>query len=65
MDDNYCEGMVPLLDIPGDRFYFDKEKYRIIGARTEKEYNFGDKVTVKINDVNTKKRQIDLSLIIN
>lgn len=64
MDDNYCEGMVPLLEIPGDRFYFDKENYRIVGARTEKEYNFGDKVTVQIKEVNTKKRQIDLSLIL-
>ena len=65
MDENYCEGMIPLLDIPGDRFYFDKEKYRIIGARTEREYNFGDKVTVKIKEVNTKKRQIDLTLVID
>lgn len=63
MDENYCEGMVPMMDIPGDRFYFDQEKYRIIGVRTKKEYNFGDKVSVRIFEVNPKKRQIDLELV--
>ena len=64
MDENHCEGMVPMMDIPGDRFYFDQDKFRIIGARTHKEYNFGDKVSVSIKQVNPKKRQIDLELIV-
>ena len=63
MDDNYCEGMVPMSEIPGDRFSFDSEKYRIIGYKTKKEFNFGDKVRVKISDVNTRKRQINLELV--
>lgn len=64
MDENYCEGMVPMLEIPGDRFSFDSEKYRIIGNKTKKEYNFGDKVRVKISDVNPRKRQINLELVV-
>jgi ribonuclease R len=64
MDENHCEGMVPMMDIPGDRFYFDQDKFRIIGARTHKEYNFGDKVRVSIKQVNPKKRQIDLELVV-
>ncbi len=64
MDENYCEGMVPMLEIPGDRFAFDAEKYRIIGNKTKKEYNFGDKVRVKISDVNPRKRQINLELVV-
>jgi ribonuclease R len=63
MDENYCEGMVPMQEIPGDRFYFDAERYRIIGAKTKKEYNFGDKVRVRIYEVHTRKRQIDLELL--
>ena len=63
MDGNQCEGMVPMMEIPGDRFYFDAEKYRIVGSRFKKEYNFGDKVTVRISEVHTRKRQIDLELI--
>ncbi len=63
MDENHCEGMVPMMDIPGDRFYFDQDKFRIIGAKTHKEYNFGDKVNVLIKQVNPKKRQINLELV--
>lgn len=63
MDENHCEGMVPMSQIPGDRYYFDAEKYRIIGAKNKKEYNFGDKVRVRIFEVNAKKRQVDLELV--
>ncbi len=65
MDENQCEGMVPMNDIPGDRFYFDADKYRVIGAKTKKEYNFGDKVTVRIYEVHPRKRQIDLELLLD
>jgi VacB/RNase II family 3'-5' exoribonuclease len=63
MHENQCEGMVPMNEIPGDRFYFDADKYRIIGAKTKKEYNFGDRVKVRIYEVHPRKRQIDLELI--
>jgi VacB/RNase II family 3'-5' exoribonuclease len=65
MDENYCEGMVPMNDIPGDRFYFDAEKFRIIGSKTKREYNFGDKVRVRIYEVHPRKRQIDLELLMD
>ena len=62
MDINHCEGMVAMTDIPGDRFYFEPEKYRIIGAKTKREYHFGDKVKVRIYEVHPRKRQIDLEI---
>lgn len=64
MDENHCEGMVPMMEIPGDRFYFDQEKFRIIGAKTKREYNFGDRVKVRISEVSLRKRQIDLELVV-
>ncbi len=63
MDENFCEGMVAMQSIPGDRFYFDQDKFRIVGANSGKEYNFGDRVRVKIYEVHVLKRQIDLELI--
>ena len=63
MNDNYCEGLVPMSEIPGDRFFFDAEKYCIIGSRSKKEYNFGDSVRVRIYEVSSAKRQIDLELV--
>ena len=63
MDENHCEGMIPMQEIPGDRFYFDADRYVIEGAKTKKKYNFGDRVKVRIYEVSTRKRTIDLELI--
>ena len=63
MDENQCEGMVPMTEIPGDRYYFDADKFSIIGSKNKKEYNIGDKVRVRIYEVSTRKRQIDLELV--
>ena len=64
MDENLCEGMVAMNDIPGDRFSFDQNKFRIVGANSGREYNFGDRVRVKIYEVHLAKRQIDLELVV-
>ncbi len=63
MDENQCEGLVTMNDIPGDRFYFDQNKFAIIGTRNKKEFNFGDKVKVRIYEIHPQKRQIDLELV--
>jgi len=63
MDENYCEGMVTIQSIPEDNYYFDADRFAIIGRNYKKEYNFGDKVNVKIIGVNTFKKQIDLEII--
>lgn len=65
MDENFCEGLVPMMAIPGDRFYFDQEKFQLVGAKTKRTYQFGGRVKVKIDQVSTKKRQIDLELVIS
>ncbi len=63
MQENQCEGMIPLNQIPGDRFYFDADKFAVIGSKTKKEYNIGDQVRVRIYEVSTRKRQIDLEIL--
>jgi exoribonuclease R len=63
MTENQCEGLVAMKDIPGDRFYFDQEKFAVVGGKTKKEFNFGDKVRVRIYEVHFAKRQIDLEMI--
>lgn len=63
MNENHCEGMVAVNEIPGDRFYFDADEYAIIGSKTKKAYNIGDQVTVRIYEVSTRKRQISLELV--
>ncbi|MCO5259806.1 MAG: ribonuclease R [Crocinitomicaceae bacterium] len=64
MDENQCEGMVPMNQLPGDRYHFDAEKYRIVGDKTKHEFNLGDKVRVRIYEVSPRRRQIDLELVV-
>jgi len=63
MEENLCEGMIPIDELPGDLYSFDADKFRIIGINHQKEYNLGDRVRVKITGVSLKKRQIDLEII--
>jgi ribonuclease R len=63
MPENACEGMVPIQELPGDRFTFDDKRMQLVGQRTGKTYNFGDNVRVKIMEVSTKRRTIDLGLV--
>jgi ribonuclease R len=63
MTENYCEGMVPIAQIPGDRYHFDADAFTIIGSKTKNTYNIGDSVKVRIYEVSVRKRQIDLEII--
>ncbi len=63
MNDNQCEGLVPMQEIPGDHYRFDADKFAVVGIRKKKEYNFGDKIRVRIQDVSVSKRQINLEII--
>lgn len=63
MTENACEGMVPLQELPGDRYTFDEKTMTIVGQKTGKTFHFGDSVRVKISEVSPKKRTIDLELV--
>jgi len=63
MTSNYCEGMIPLHTLKGERFYFDAEKYVIVGSKSGKTFAFGDDIRVKIMETHLRKRQIDLALM--
>lgn len=62
MDENYCEGLVTMQSLPGDNYYFDADKFSVIGRKKGHEYNFGDKVTIQIIGVDTFKKQINLEI---
>jgi ribonuclease R len=63
MTENRCEGMVALDSIQSDRYSFDQKNYQIIGARTGNVFTMGTSVRVKIKEIDTRKRTIDLVLV--
>jgi ribonuclease R len=57
LNEIFVEGLVLLADLSNDYYYFEEEKFRLIGKRTRKIYRIGDKVTIKVTiaDVETKR----------
>ena len=45
-----------------DNFSYDERKMRMIGRRTNKTYQLGDKVEVKLTAVDIEKKTIDFEL---
>ena len=62
IDENHCEGMVPMRDLRGDYYEFDEAHYCLIGRRNHTKYQLGDPVRIKVARANIEKRQLDFTL---
>lgn len=58
-----CEGLIRLKDIQGDFYTYDEKNYCIRGKQTNSVLRIGDKVNVKVRNVNIEKREINLILL--
>ena len=58
-----CEGLIRMRDIPGDFYTFKEKDYCIQGHNTKKKYYLGDKLRVKVRNVNLERKEIDLVIL--
>lgn len=63
IDENKCEGMIPLRDLEGDYYDFDEKNYCLRGRRYHHQYNLGDSVKVQVARADLYRKQLDLKLI--
>jgi ribonuclease R len=63
VDENKCEGMVPLRELTGDYYEFDERNYQLVGRRTRRTYALGDKVTIRVERANLERKQLDFALV--
>ena len=55
-----CEGLVSVRDLGAfDEFRHDEASYALVGMRTGKIFNMGDKIKIKVVAANLIKRQLD------
>ncbi|MEO7047234.1 MAG: ribonuclease R, partial [Ferruginibacter sp.] len=55
-----CEGLVSVRDLADyDEFRHDEAAYALVGVRTGKIFNMGDKIRIKVVAANLTKRQLD------
>ena len=62
IDENHCEGMVPMRDIADDYYDFDEKNFCLIGRRHHNKYSLGDAIRIKVAQANLEKKQLDFTL---
>lgn len=62
LDDVYSEGMVHVSEIDDDYYHLDN-KQRLVGERSRRVFRLGDKVEVRISQVDVDERKVHLQLI--
>ncbi len=62
MTDNKCEGMVSTEWLGDEDFEFEDKMVRLVGRKTKRRFELGDKVKVKILSADIILRRIDLGL---
>lgn len=63
LNENKCEGMVPVRDLDDDYYEFDEKNYCLRGRRKNKVYSLGDAITIKVARANLEKKQLDFALV--
>ncbi|MCM1035876.1 MAG: ribonuclease R [Bacteroides sp.] len=63
LDDNKCEGLVPVRDLADDYYDFDEKNYCLVGRRNGNRYRLGDAVQVQVARCNLDRKQLDFVLV--
>ena len=62
LNENKCEGMIPMRDLDDDYYEFDEKNYCLRGRRTRRTYSLGDELTIKVAKANLERKQLDFAL---
>jgi ribonuclease R len=63
VNDNFCEGMVPIHSLMDDYYEFDERNYCLRGRRRHHVYSIGDNVMIRVVAANLERRQLDFELV--
>lgn len=65
INENKCEGMIPIRDLDDDFYVFDEKNYCLRGRRNNKVYALGDTLNIQVASANLEKKQLDFALVDN
>ena len=63
VNENKCEGMIPLRDLDDDYYEFDEKNYRLRGRSRHHCYNLGDSVKIQVARADLYRKQLDYKLV--
>ena len=62
IDENHCEGMIPMRDLDDDYYDFDERNFCLRGRRHHHAYQLGDPIRIKVAKANLERKQLDFAL---
>jgi ribonuclease R len=63
LEDMFIEGLVPMESLPGDRYAYQENTRKVVGARTRREFKIGDEVRVSLDRVDPIERKLQFSIV--
>ncbi|MDR3142414.1 MAG: ribonuclease R [Tannerellaceae bacterium] len=62
LNENKCEGLVPIRDLQDDYYEFDDKNYSLTGRRHKYQFRLGDPITIRVAQANLERKQLDFAL---
>lgn len=62
IDENHCEGMIPIRDLKDDYYEFDERNFCLVGRRRHNRYQLGDAIRIQVAKANLDKKQLDFTV---
>lgn len=62
IDENHCEGMIPMRDLGDDYYDFDERNFCLIGRHHHHKYQLGDAIRIQVAKANLEKKQLDFTV---
>ncbi len=63
LDETHCEGLISIRDLDDDFYEFDEKNFCVLGRRTHRKYQLGDKITIQVARADLIKKQLDFALV--
>lgn len=63
INENKCEGMIPMRELDDDYYDFDEKSYCLTGRRYHKKYSLGDSICIRVVRANLERKQLDFALV--
>jgi ribonuclease R len=63
LNENKCEGLVPIRDLQDDYYEFDEKNYCLTGRRHKQQFRLGDPITIQVAQANLERKQLDFMLV--
>ena len=62
INENKCEGMIPIRELDDDFYELDEKNYRLVGRRTKRKYRLGQPLSIQVARANLERKQLDFVL---